>query len=274
MRILRSFNGIQRRISGEPPLPPPDKIEAVIGVWDTDLFLESGKETAAVIREALRHQGTNLKEAGPVLDFGCGAGRVLRHFRLDGAELRGTDYNPDLIRWCEDNLPFAEFRVNPLEGPFGYEDSSLGVVYAWSVFTHLTEAQQLRWMEEIRRVLRPGGLFLFTTQGDRYLEHYWELYKRHLEGSGQHELLRETIDKYGLDYLKDHTPLDEEQTQRFRNGELIVLFGEDAGKNKCAAFHPEIYVRKTLARGFAMADFFPGGAGGGSQQDVWLLVRT
>lgn len=267
---LREFG---RRIAGKPPLPPPEKMEKVIGVRDVDLFLESGRETAGIIRDAVSRQGRTLKEAGPVLDFGCGVGRVIRHLRKDGAVLHGTDYNPELVRWCQANLSFAEFRVNPLEGPLTYADDSLGVVYAWSVFTHLTEAQQFGWMRELGRVLRPGGLLVFTTSGEEYLDHYWELYKRYLEGSGQHESLREMIDTYGLEYLQGHTPLDDEQTARFENDELVVLFGEDAGKNKCAAFHPEAYVRETLARGFTVADLLPGGAGGGSQQDVWVFEK-
>jgi SAM-dependent methyltransferase len=257
-----------------PAIPPPDKREKVIGVRDVGLFLHSGQETADIIRHVLYRQKTTLREAGPVLDFGCGVGRVLRNFRKEGAELHGTDYNAELVGWCRDHLPFAEFRVNQLEGPLSYKNASLGVVYAWSVFTHLTEVQQLSWIVELRRVLRPGGFLIFTTQGEDYLANYWELYKRHLEGSGQQEYLQEIIAKYGLGYLRSHTPLNEDQAQGFQNGELIVLAGEDAGKNQCAAFHPESYVRGTLAQGFAIADLLRGGAGGGSHQDVWVFRRT
>jgi SAM-dependent methyltransferase len=266
------MNVLKERFFGS-PIPPPDKREKVIGVRDVDLFLDSGEETADIIRDVLDRQKMTLRRAGPVLDFGCGVGRVLRHFRKDDAELHGTDYNAELVGWCQDNLSFAEFRVNQFEGPLSYEDASLGVVYAWSVFTHLTDAQQLRWIVELRRVLRPGGFLIFTTQGEDYLANYWKLYKRHLEGSGKQEYLQEIIEKHGLDFLESHTPLNEDQTQRFWNGELIVLAGEEAGKNECAAFHPEPYVRSILAQDFAIVELLRGGAGGGSRQDVWVFRK-
>jgi len=39
-------------------------------------------------------------------------------------------------------------------------------VIGYSVFTHLTEAMQRQWLEELRRITAPGGLVLVTAHGD------------------------------------------------------------------------------------------------------------
>jgi ubiquinone/menaquinone biosynthesis C-methylase UbiE len=80
-------------------------------------------------------------EGRRVLDFGCGAGRVLRHFAPEaeaGGEFWGCDPYPPTIEWLKANLsPPFQFYVSearPLPHPDGYFD----LIYAISVFTHIT----------------------------------------------------------------------------------------------------------------------------------------
>ena len=102
-----------------------------------------------------------------MLDSGCGCGRVLRQWAgLDGVRVVGTDYNPELVDWCRENLPFAEVRRNGAAPPLPAGDSEFGLIYAFSVFTHLGETAQVAWMRELERALEPGGLLLFTAKGD------------------------------------------------------------------------------------------------------------
>lgn len=230
---LARLTGAGRR--AEPPLPDPHLIFAVCGTESSSWFLESGTATAAEIRGALERSGVRMERLGRILDFGCGAGRVLRHWRgLHGPKLYGTDYNPELVEWCADHLSFAHFAVNPLEGPLPHGSEKFDLVYAFSVFTHLTEAQQLRWMKEIRRVLRSGAYFYLTTHGEYYLPY-----------------------------------LPREALPRFRRGELVVTGEDRAGSNVCAAFHPEPYVQTVLARGFRCVEFAPNRF----PQDAYLLQK-
>ena len=100
-----------------------------------------------------------------ILDFGCGAGRVIRYWHGLPAAPYGTDYNPDLIAWCEQHLPFAKFLVNGPGPPLEYPSDFFGLIYALSVFTHLDEAGQIAWIRELRRIAKPGGYILITTHG-------------------------------------------------------------------------------------------------------------
>lgn len=224
---------------GAHPLPPPDLIHAVAGTDDPAWFLESGQRAADAIRASVARHGRRIESMRAILDFGCGSGRVLRHWApVGGPEIHGSDYNPTLVEWCERNLGFARYQVNTLTPLLGYDDETFDLVYALSVFTHLPEPDQLLWMDELHRVLRPGGLLLLTTHGG--------FYRPNLLPADLH---------------------------RFAAGELVVYGDAQPGTNVCATFHPEAYVRRVLARRFHVLEFVPEGALGNPRQDLTLLEK-
>lgn len=84
---------------------------------------------------------------------------------LTHTKIYGTDYNPSLIRWCEDNLPFVRVSVNDLNSRTDYPDNSFDIVYTISVFTHLLRAMQSSCLDELIRVTKPGGYIIITVHG-------------------------------------------------------------------------------------------------------------
>jgi SAM-dependent methyltransferase len=58
--------------------------------------------------------------------------------------------------------------TNRLDPPLPYPDERFDLVYALSVFTHLTESQQRSWSAELHRVTRTCGYVLFTTHGPSF----------------------------------------------------------------------------------------------------------
>jgi len=226
------------------PFPPEKLIHTVAGTPDTAWFWQGGRLGAQTLTDLLARRGIDLTTCAAILDFGCGCGRVIRHLAAlaPRARLHGTDYNPALIRWCRTHLalPDATFSRNDLAPPTSLPDAGFDLVYAFSVFTHLTEPLQHAWLAELRRVTRPGGLILITTHGERYLEK--------LTGNDRDAYLR---------------------------GDTVVWSGDDAGKNRCATFHPPAYVRERLApaAGLEVLEFAPEGALGNPHQDAWLLRR-
>ena len=97
-----------------------------------------------------------------VLDFGCGAGRTMRHFVPESAEAEvwGCDIDAPSVEWVNANLnpPFAAF-VNAAAPPLARPDDSFDLIYAFSVFTHITD-QWSAWLVEMHRVLAPGGILI------------------------------------------------------------------------------------------------------------------
>jgi len=102
------------------------------------------------------------------LDWGCGCGRLENTFRSlsSSTGLHGCDIDAEAIAWCRQNFDDVQFSVNPSVPPTGFSDSAFDLVIGNSVLTHLTKELQLRWLEEIQRILAPGGLFLASVHGD------------------------------------------------------------------------------------------------------------
>lgn len=236
---LKTVRAPRRSEADGLPVPPPKLIVRVAGTPDAEWFLESGRLAAESIVETLERNGLRIEELDSILDFGCGCGRVIRHWRhLEATTIVGTDYDEQLFDWCWRNLPFARFQTNDLKPPFKVADESFDFAYALSVFTHLPELLQFAWIDELARVLRPAGYLLLTTHGERYLDR-----------------------------------LTSKERADFLAGQVVVRWEEVAGTNLCTTFHPEAWVRRKLARGLEVLDFVPEGAKGNPHQDVYLLRK-
>jgi SAM-dependent methyltransferase len=102
-----------------------------------------------------------------VLDFGCGAGRTLRHFlsEAETAEFWGADIDAPSIDWLQQTLcpPLHALR-SAVDPPLPLERGSFDLIWALSVFTHLTD-NSLAWLLELHRVLKPGGTLIATYMG-------------------------------------------------------------------------------------------------------------
>jgi ubiquinone/menaquinone biosynthesis C-methylase UbiE len=102
-----------------------------------------------------------------VLDWGCGWGRLARTFAASTTfgEMWGLDVDHDNLAWARANVPGVKFLHAPLYPPTELPDDHFDLVYAVSVMTHLTRDAQTKWLTEVRRVLRPGGLAMLTFHG-------------------------------------------------------------------------------------------------------------
>jgi SAM-dependent methyltransferase len=206
------------------PLPPA-RLRAQVGPLHADagFFLRSGKHNAELIREVLLEDGSSIEQIGTLLDWGCGCGRVLRHWsELPRTRVLGCDINPKMVEWCNEHLPFAEAAVNDLSPPLPYGDATFDLAYAFSVMTHLSEDLQHAWMQECRRVLKPGGYLLFSTLGD---------------------------------YFASRDRLTDEERHAFASGNLVVLYESASGTSLCSAYHPPEYVGRELAADFDVVTF-------------------
>lgn len=155
------------------PIPPNNLIQRIGPMGETDPtgeYERSGRQHRELIESVLPADWT--WPGRRVLDFGCGVGRVLRQFgpEAEVAELWGCDLDSPSIAWLEENLspPFHFFEsadVSTLPQDDGYFD----LIYAFSVYTHLTD-NWAGWMLEHHRVLKDDGLLFVTFLGEGMTE--------------------------------------------------------------------------------------------------------
>jgi SAM-dependent methyltransferase len=152
-------------------VPPAALRFRVHGDLELESFLQSGRRCAEDIRAALASVGEDLDSFEHVLDFGCGCARTLRWLSplAERRQMYGTDVDEEAIAWCRRSIGFARFTVNDARPPLPYPDGRFDLVYAISVFTHLSEELQLEWLDELSRVTAPHGDVLVTLRGSYYL---------------------------------------------------------------------------------------------------------
>jgi len=150
--------------------PPTKLIYEVFGRTSYERYFLSGQNAAKNLITLFKKY-KELDNA-KILEWGCGVSRILRHVKEftkeSNVELFGSDLDDEMIEWCKSNLNDINFSTNNLLPPLEYSDESFDIIYCTSVFTHLTEDVQFQWLDEIKRVLKKDGLFVFTTHGDFY----------------------------------------------------------------------------------------------------------
>jgi ubiquinone/menaquinone biosynthesis C-methylase UbiE len=176
-----------------------------------------------------------------ILEWGCGPARIIRHLPnlLDkSCEIYGSDYNHQTIDWCKKHIPNVKFTKNNLEPPLDYYDNFFDIVYATSVFTHLSEEMHYSWCDELKRILKKQGIIFLTTHGENC-----------------------------------KPKLTEDELKIFEDGKLIVRGNVKEGHRTFAAYQPVQFMKK-LFKDFEILEhvtkepegnYFP--------QDIWIVRK-
>jgi len=231
--------------TGSISLPPFPAI-----AWQAQFVGSSGAHTMreafafyTLLKSQLAKHGI-LSPKTRVLDFGCGWGRFIRLFMKDitSEALHGADVDPDMIGFCRiSGLP-AQFAVVPPLGPTLYPDADFDLIFAYSVFSHLSEDAYRAWMQEFVRILRPGGLVVFTTQARRFIE--WTATLRDRPEAEVSDWERSLRFAFG----------DISTTLRDYESGQFIFAPTGGGNHRPSSFYgeaviPEVYFRATTATG-------------------------
>jgi SAM-dependent methyltransferase len=234
-------------LSASAKIPPTKLISRVHGNGDAAGFQQVGRTIALDIFNAVNAR-VSLDHPLRILDFGCGCARVLRFMGTLAPEstFHASDIDGEAIEWCRANYPVEVkrgryvFVQNEDLPPAPFREDYFDLIYGISVFTHLPEDLQLQWLSELRRIARPGGLLVLSTQGDA--------------------LIRSHLDTAGIRGLDEH-------------GFYYHGYGSTEGLPEYyqAAWHTRRYIDRVWTKFFHVAEHVH--AGIGDHQDLVLCVK-
>lgn len=207
-----------------PSFTPPAYLRIrVHGSDDLASFHYVGKVIAFNLERAIRLERIRIPKRSRILDFGCGCGRVLYWLRrfYPSVTFYGTDTDEEALSWCQDHLSSrGHFVGNGAAPPLPFEEQFFDLVYSISVFTHLSEALQFCWLEELKRVTKPGSYLLLSVHGGEFFDEAPREFKEHFREAGFYS--RSTTDEKGCREPFE-TSYHAEQYIRARWGEIFEV---------------------------------------------------
>jgi len=97
--------------------------------------------------------------AGPVVDIGCGSGRLVRCLLADGYDAAGIDVSPEQVALANES-GLGQVRLGDYRELMAERPGELAAVTATDLLEHLTKPEVLATFDRVAAALRPGGRFI------------------------------------------------------------------------------------------------------------------
>ncbi len=250
--VHHEIPGLLERTGLSAAMPP----EGVHAMARDALAAGGGYWYADLVADALQAAGSGLEEVRDGLDFGASSGRVVRVLAAAHPEANWSacDPNAPAIAWARAHLPGIDFFVSPQDPPLARPDGAFDLVLAISVWSHYDRGAALRWLEEMGRLVRPGGHVLLTSHGPQSVAYHAD---RGTRPAGQLLEIVEALHSRGFWFAAEFGPA----------GDWGVVHPEWG-----TAFLTPEWLLSQIGRRWHVAHFMPGCVEG--NQDVYVLRRV
>lgn len=218
--ILRTFHIIDF------PVPPNSNMRRT-SANTIKRYAYSSKTTSLPISVGAQLNDVTFDKSCNVLDFGCGVAGQLNFFTKHHplANYYATDVDPSSVEWINSAYPNVNVKVNKPDGPMDYEDNFFDLVYTVSTFSHFSISDVDYWLKELSRVVKPGGLFIPTIEGEGSLDLVAK------ESNVSENLIRDELKNSGIFY-KNYSWLNKLQERGpaiNKNLDISSYFSEEYG---------------------------------------------
>jgi ubiquinone/menaquinone biosynthesis C-methylase UbiE len=112
-----------------------------------------------------------IKLGMAVLDLGVGGGRTTPYLSQIASRYVGVDYASEMIRICRDKYPHLEFVESEASDLSAFASGSFdAVVMAFNGLDYvIPDGRRVRCLEECNRVLKAGGVLIFSSHNPRQI---------------------------------------------------------------------------------------------------------
>ena len=160
---------------GEAPAQsPPRYVETLFdeyaGKFDKHLVQELDYHIPELVNKAVRGVLGKCDAKMDVLDLGCGTGLGGAQFRDIAQRLTGVDLSPKMIEQARQRAVYDELIVGDIMLPLSTPGAAFDLIIACDVFVYVGDLAKV--FEACARVLKPGGLFAFSTEREDACESY------------------------------------------------------------------------------------------------------
>ena len=132
------------------------------------LSVPQGDQLSFHYRMAIEYLSANIAEGSSLLDIACGPGYGTKHLSGKGYQVVGGDYDGDVIaenRQKYSGIPELKFeQANAMD--LSFEDNFFDAVLSMETIEHVNAPEKM--LEELARVLKPGGTLIMSTPQNSY----------------------------------------------------------------------------------------------------------
>ena len=106
-----------------------------------------------------------------ILDIGIGGGRTSEALEPLARQYVGVDYSPEMVQAAKQRFPAMDLRTCDARDLSEFDDKSFDFVFfSFNGIDAVNHTDRLQVLSEVRRVLRPGGIFLFNSHNRDWVD--------------------------------------------------------------------------------------------------------
>tara|TARA_B110000503_G_scaffold137153_1_gene220856 strand:+ start:415 stop:1209 length:795 start_codon:yes stop_codon:yes gene_type:complete len=152
---------------------PTKNVDSNLTRYENDEVVSSYAKAAGLHSSELFLFNRFLRSGMSILDMGVGGGRTTSFLSEIASKYVGADYSLDMVKASKHRFPELDFRHCDATkmGEF-FDEEFDAFIFSFNGIDYIrTDEERAVCLSEIQRVLKPGGIFIFSSHNARVLGH-------------------------------------------------------------------------------------------------------